>query len=198
MIKDKRLTGNKLFGHIRRMKKTKKTSDIINAKDNNDNQDRDTANVERGKKLEVKLCVNPPRIGPYKRDDLESVMGIIPLKSLAANDRDELSYGQEYGRDSRIVIAGFTPTGPAIASHQLEIGKYSTFIFVKGLRTETKKLKRKSQNQKWPKPKFLPQFFFFDFGHFQFRCIHVPHRNTQEVYAIQSLRGRHYADARFS
>lgn len=200
VMKDKRLTGNKLFGHIRRMKKTKKTSDIINAKDNYDNQDRDTANVERGKKLEVKLRVNPPRIGPYKRDDLESVMGIIPLKSLAANDRDELSYGQEYGRDSRIVIAGFTPTGPAIASHQLEIGEYHTFIFVKGLRTETKKTETKNTKTRNDKnQEFLPQFlsFFSDFGHFQFRSIHIPHRNTQEIYAIQSLRGRHY-DARFS
>lgn len=127
VIKDKRLTGNKLFDHIRRMKKTKKTSDIISANDNYDDQQRGTVNVERDKKLEVKLRVNPPRIGPYKRDDLESVMGIIPLKSLAANDRDELSYSQEYGRDSKIIIAGFTPTGPAIASHQLEIGEYHTY-----------------------------------------------------------------------
>ena len=126
VLKDKRLTGNKLFDHIRRMKKNKKTSDIISAKDNYDDQQRDTANVERDKKVEVKLRVNPPRIGPYKRDDLESVMGIIPLKSSAANDRDELSYSQEYGRDSKIIIAGFTPTGPAIASHQLEIGEYCT------------------------------------------------------------------------
>ena len=119
VIKDKRPSGNKLFDLLAGMKKTKKASDIVSLQQNYHHKQQDTTNVERDTKLEVKLRVNPPRIGPYKRDDLESVLGIIPLKSLAAN---ELSY--QYGRDSKIVIAGFTPTGPAIASHQLEIGEY--------------------------------------------------------------------------
>ncbi|XP_028397888.1 protein inturned-like isoform X2 [Dendronephthya gigantea] len=121
VIKDKRLTGNKLLDFISQMKKTKKTDIGISQKDN-PNQDQDRAGKEKDMKFEVKLRVHPPRIGPYKRDDLESVLGIIPLKSVTANDRDELSFTHEYGRDSRIVIAGFTPTGPAIRSHQLEIG----------------------------------------------------------------------------
>ncbi len=126
VIKDKRLTGNKLLDLISRMKKTKKTSDIASLQQDYYDKQKTTRNVERDSKREVKLRVNPPRIGPYKRDDLESVLGVIPLKPLTANDRDELSYTQEYGRDSKIIIAGFTPTGPAIASHQLEIGEYHT------------------------------------------------------------------------
>ncbi|CAB3986723.1 inturned isoform X1 [Paramuricea clavata] len=129
MIKDKRSSGNKFFDLLAGMKKTKKASDIVSSQQNYHHK-QDTTNVERDTKLEVKLHVNPPRIGPYKRDDLESVLGIIPLKSLAAN---ELSY--EYGRDSKIVIAGFTPTGPAIASHQLEIG--DTILALNGLELNT-------------------------------------------------------------
>ena len=127
VTKDKRVGGNKFLDLISPMKKTKKTPDITSLQQNYHDKQQDVLNVERDTKIEVKLRVNPPRIGPYKRDDLESVLGIIPLKSLAANDRDELymSYTQDYGRDSKIIIAGFTPTGPAHASNQLEIGKYS-------------------------------------------------------------------------
>ena len=127
MMKDKpRLSGkNKIVDFISRMNKPKRNANIVSLKSECDEKEQDKVNIERDTKIEVKLRVNPPRIGPYKRDDLESVLGIVPEQSLGANERDEFSYTQDYGRDSMIVIAGFTPTGPAIASHQLEIGKYS-------------------------------------------------------------------------
>lgn len=122
LLKDKRLSGNKLFDLIPRMKKTKKAPDISTSQQNYEKLP-DISNVDKDTKFDVKLRVNPPRIGPYKRDDIQSVLGIIPQKSLAANDRNERGYTLDYGRDSKIIIAGFTPTGPAIKSHQLEIGE---------------------------------------------------------------------------
>lgn len=129
--KDKRLSGNKLFDLIPRMRKNKKSSDLGAAKHKYGYKNQDIFIGEKEFKKEVKLHVNPPRIGPYKRDDLESVLGIIPLgsKSLPANEHVELGLkvSQDYGKDGRIIIAGFTPAGPAIACHELEIGWYDQF-----------------------------------------------------------------------
>jgi hypothetical protein len=121
VTKDKRVGGNRFLDLLSPMKKTKKTPDITSLQQNDHDKQQDVMNVERDAKIEVKLRVDPPRIGPYKRDDLQSVLGIIPRKYSAANDRDELY--MDY-RDSKIIIAGFTPTGPAHASNELEIGGY--------------------------------------------------------------------------
>lgn len=128
--KDKRPSGNKLLDLIPRMKKNKKSSDLAAIHNNGSGDKNQDINGEKEVRKDIKLRVNPPRIGPYKRDDLESVLGIIPVgsKFLAANENGELGnrISQDRGRDSKIVIAGFTPTGPAIASHELEIGMYQS------------------------------------------------------------------------
>ena len=119
LIKESRLGGSKFLDLLPGKKKSKQSLDAVSAEPYKTYENK---NICKNKKIDVKLHVNLPRIGPYKRDDLESVLGIIPLNAIDVNDRDELNISYEYGKDSRIIIAGFSPNGPAISHHELEIG----------------------------------------------------------------------------
>lgn len=68
-------------------------------------------------KREVQLIVTPPKGHSGFRNDLETLLGIIPGRDKAG----KLSQNDSYS-GSRLYIKGFVPDGPALRSGDLRIG----------------------------------------------------------------------------
>lgn len=68
-------------------------------------------------KREVQLIVSPPKVHSGLKNDLETLLGIIPGRDKAG----KLSQNDSYS-GSRLYVKGFVPDGPALRSGDLRIG----------------------------------------------------------------------------
>lgn len=68
-------------------------------------------------KREVQLIVTPPKARSGLKNDLETLLGIIPGRDKAGKMSQNDSYS-----GSRLFIKGFVPDGPALRSGDLRIG----------------------------------------------------------------------------
>ncbi|XP_048589718.1 protein inturned isoform X1 [Nematostella vectensis] len=68
-------------------------------------------------KMDIHLIVTPPKLHSGRRQDLETLLGIIPGRDKAGRMSQSDSFS-----GSRIFIKGFVPDGPALKSGELRIG----------------------------------------------------------------------------